>query len=265
MADPSIELVMSEFGFVRQNAGGARLGYLGRLNPTLKSFRQIFPAAEITLYTDQDFEVESGVRVVRVDSPFDRNELRYGWRSHDYFQAIGLLKSSADVAIAMDSDFEIVSRKFFVIARLAEIFGLAIPVNPRLLLKIDGGIGLDSPYDPEADDTLGLGMVYNMSPIAFSTKHGRARALLERYCRLQEERPGRGPVHMTKATYELGYQPCVLPPQWSICSPRDLDSKHIWSEAIALHVGHRDVRPRWRREQLKSRLRGLLRNSKGKK
>lgn len=264
MDEPTVELVMSEFGPVRQNAGGARLSGRDRLNPTLDSFLRIFPRARVTLRSDQHLEVGDGVRLVQVDPPFSRAEQRYGWRAHDYYQAVGLLESSADIAIAMDSDMRIVSDGFRAILKLAGMFGLAVPINPRLLLRIDGGVGVDSTYHAASDGTLGLGMTYNLTPMAFSTRHAKARALLERYCELLAQAPGRGAVHLVKASYELGYQPHVLPPQWCVCSPRDLDSKHLWREAVALHVGHRDVLPRWRREVSKERLRRLIRKVRGK-
>lgn len=262
--NPIIELVMSEFGSARMNAGGAELSASDRLNPTLDSFRKIFPDALVTVVSDQDLPVVDGVRTVKVSPPFSLDEPRYGWRSHDYYQALGMLESTADIAIAMDSDMVVVSDAFRAIVELADIFGLALPINPRLLLKIDGGIGADSTYDADADRTLGLGMTYNLTPIAFSTRHAQARTLLERYCEKMRQAPGRGAVHLANASYELGYQPCVLPPQWCVCSPRDLDSKHIWHEAIALHVGHKDVWPRWKNEMRKQKARDFVRRLRGR-
>ena len=257
MNNPSIELVMSEFGHARLNAGGGQLSHFDRLNPTLDSFRKIFPKAQVTLFTDQDLWID-GVRVVKVSPPFNRDEHRYGWRAHDYYQGVGMLESTADIVIAMDSDMLIVSEGFRVIVELADIFGLAVPINPRLLLKIDGGIGTDSTYDAATDRTLGLGMTYNLTPVAFSTRHKSARHLLERYCEQLRQDPGRGAVHLVNASYEIGYQPCILSPQWCVCSPRELDSKHLWREAIALHVGHRDVLPRWKSEIRKMKFRKFI-------
>lgn len=262
--NPSIELVMSEFGHARLNAGGGQLSQFDRLNPTLDSFRKIFPKASVTLFTDQDLSIGGAVRVVKVSPPFSRDEHRYGWRAHDYYQAVGMLESSADIAIAMDSDMLIVSEGFRVIVELADIFGLAVPINPRLLQKIDGGIGTDSTYDAASDRTMGLGMSYNLTPIAFSTRHKIARTLLERYSEKLRLYPGRGAVHLVNASYEIGYQPCILPPQWCVCSPRELDSKHIWREAIALHVGHKDVLPRWKSEMRKQKFRNFITNVLGR-
>jgi len=255
---------MSEFGPARRNAGGAELSSSDRLNPTLDSFRKIFPDAMVTVFSDHDLPAGDGIRAVKVSPPFDQGSPRYGWRSHDYYQALGMLESQADIAIAMDSDMVVVSDAFRAIVELADIFGLALPINPRLLLKIDGGIGVDSTYDIDADRTMGLGMTYNLTPVAFSTRHGQARRLLELYCEKMRQAPGRGAVHLANASYELGYQPCVLPPQWCVCSPRDLDSKHMWREGIALHVGHKDVWPRWKSAKRKQKVRDLVRGWLGR-
>ncbi|MCI5139669.1 MAG: hypothetical protein D3922_14950 [Candidatus Electrothrix sp. AR1] len=168
-----------------------------------------------------------------------------------------MLDSSADVVIAMDSDMLIVSEEFSAIVELAHIFGLALPINPRLLLKIDGGIGQDTTYVPALDSTLGLGVTYNLTPMAFSTNHKMSRRLLQRYSELLIQNPGRGAVHLVNASYELGYHPCVLPPQWCVCSSRDLDSRHLWNEALVLHVGHKDVISRWKREACKANLKKI--------
>lgn len=244
----SIELVMSEFSSNRKNCGGAILNNLDRLNPTLDGFLSIFPEALVTVYTDFDFRAREGVRVVRVKPNFDPQHSRYGWRAHDFYQAFGLLNAQADVAIAMDSDMQIVSDKFKTITKFADCFGIAIPMNPRLLVGIDGGIGVDSTYKYETDPFAGTGFAYNLTPIAFSTRHAQARQLLEKYCALILHQPGRGAVHLFSAAHELGFCPYMLPPQWCVCSSRDFDSRHLWNNAVVLHVGHVDVLPRWKKE-----------------
>jgi len=261
MNHASVELVMSEFGPSRRNAGGAVMSNDDRLNPTLDSFLRVFPDAIVTLYTDNDRAGlnDSRVKIEKVIPPFDSSDVRYGWRAHDYYQAVGLLNSKADIAIAMDSDMLIVSSGFSVISEFAGRFGMALPINPRLLLKIDGGIGVDSTYVANDDSTLGLGLTYNLTPIAFFTRSTIARKMLDRYCELMLASPGRGAVHIVRASFELGYQPFVLPPQWCVCSPRDLESPHIWEEAIALHVGHRDVLPRWLSNRRRRSIRESLR------
>lgn len=256
----TVELVLSEFGSGRVNAGTSRLDVVDRLNPTLDGFRSIFPSAKVTLYTDHKWYSGTDINVVLVDPPFDQKHPRYGWRAHDYYQAKGLLASQADIAIAMDSDMLIVSPDFRAILEIARIFGIAVPINPRLILKVDGTVGADSNYSRASDPTLGLVTAYNLSPIAFFTRHPHARLLLERYSERMIEEPGRGTVHLCIASQETGIQPHPLSFQWCASSPRDLDSKHIWREALALHVGHADVHPRWLAEPQRQRWEDRLRH-----
>jgi hypothetical protein len=235
---------MSEFGAARRNCGGAQLEDGDRLDPALRSFRDQFPVARVKLYTDFDYEME-GITTIRVTPPFDSAHPRYGWRSHDYYQAYGLLHSSADVAVAMDSDMLIVSDRFRAILPLAEKFGFVAPANTRLQVSVEATIGEDSNYDLERDPTGGTGFSYNLTPLAFSTAHEDARRFLQVYCSLMQERPGRAGLRLWQAAYSTGFNPYLLPYQWCVCTPKDLESKHIWGNEIVLHVGHPDVYPHY--------------------
>jgi hypothetical protein len=242
----TIELIMSEFGSARKNAGGRDFGGSDRLDPTLSSFRERVPDARVTLYTDSPYAAP-GVTVVRVDPPFDDSHPRYGWRAHDYYQAHGLLQSSGDVAIAMDSDMVIVSDSFLAIVELVRRFGFAAPANPRVQVQVDARLGVDSNYDLDSDPTEGSGFAYNLTPLAFDTGNAPARAFLEVYCRLMKEQPGRAGLRLWQAALETGFNPYLLPYQWCVCRPGDVDSRHIWNNAIVLHVGHPEVDPYYRR------------------
>ena len=254
MSYPDVELIMSEFKTVRLNSGGNNLDIHQRLNPTLDSFLEIFPKATVTLYSDTELRVPKRVRLIKVIPPYESSHSRYGWRAHDYYQVFGLLSSKADVAVAMDSDMKIVSHDFEVITVLAKRFGLALPMNPRMLARVDGTLGSDTTYRADTDETLGTTFALNLTPIAFSPVHAQARALLQRYLELLRCLPGRGAVHLSQASFELGYSPCLLPANWCVCSPSDYESPHIWSNPIALHVGHVDVEPRWKIEATRSNL-----------
>jgi hypothetical protein len=253
----TIELVMSEFGAERRNAGGAAFDNESRLNPTLDSFRRLFPDVRVTLYTDADIH-EDGVETVVVEPPFERSDPRYGWRSHDFHQAQGLLRSTAGIAIAMDSDMLIVSDHFRTIVPLVEAFGFAAPANPRLQVRVDARLGVDSSYDLDRDPTAGTGFAYNLTPLAFDTRNERARTFLESYCRLLLERPGRAGLRLWQAAFESGFAPYLLPYQWCVCRPGDLDSRHIWADPIALHVGHPEVYPHYLRMQRRQRRDAVL-------
>jgi hypothetical protein len=255
----TIELIMSEFGRERKNAGGRVFADSARLDPTLTSFRERFPAAAVTLYTDSDFEVDEGVNVVSIDPPFDRAHPRYGWRAHDYYQAYGLLNARADGAIAMDSDMLVVSDRFRSIVPIVRHFGFAAPANPRAQVLVDAYLGVDSSYDLDADPTEGTGFAYNLTPLAFDTTNTHARRLLETYCRLMQEEPGRAGLRLWRAALETGFNPYLLPYQWCVCRPGDVDSRHIWANAIVLHVGHPEVEPYYRRALRREERRAAVR------
>ena len=249
---------MSEFGGSRGNAGDALLSVADRFEPALGSFLAVFPDASVHIRTDDPTLKAEGATVTYVDPPFDRSHQRYGWRAHDYYQAIGLLESKADIAVALDADILIVSDRFRALVPLSKAFGLALPINPRLTLGIDGRDGSDSPYDRSGDPSEGLAIGYNLTPIAFATAHTDARILLRDYAARMLERPGRGAVHLSAASFATGFQPHPLPPQWCASSPRDLDSRHIWNDAVALHIGHADVLNYWRDAPARERRRQVF-------
>ena len=110
----SIEFIFSEFGS-RSNANQPdSFTDEFRLDPTYSSVKQYFPEAKLTLYTDikelgknyPDVEI----KLIDIDkSPFTKSNHRWGWHCCDYYEAKGLLNSTADIAISVDSDLMFVS------------------------------------------------------------------------------------------------------------------------------------------------------------
>ena len=146
------------------------------------SFSAYFPEASLTLYTDQTPRCRPptvDLRLVR--PPFSAAHDRYGWHCSDFYKVRGLLESSAEVAIAVDCDMYIVSDEVRTIIPLTQRFGLCIPANPRLLVKVDTAIGTDT--DGKLDETRGCGFAVNSTPIAFFTRHRAARKFLQAFIR----------------------------------------------------------------------------------
>lgn len=235
-----INLVMAEFGRHRSNAGGGNLSNHDRLNPTLDSFMKFFDKEEadisVTVYTDQDYEDTSLISYVKKKPIFNLNHKRFGWRCNDYYKVLALLESTADIAISLDSDMQIVSDESLSIVPLTEKFGVCLPANPRFLVKVDGDLGADGQATGEYDSSRGNGFANNMSPISFDTKNKRARTLLEEYCNQMISSPARGPLVMWRAQWATGINPYLLPYQWCVCS----EARGLGNE-IMLHVGHREV------------------------
>ena len=134
----------------------------------------------------------------------------------------------------------IYSDEIYSILNFAKKFGICIPANPRMLVKIDGIKGADANYSIIEDGSCGNGFAYNMSPIVFYTKNENARTLLEEYCEIMKENPARGPLNMWRAVWKTGVNPHLLPFQWCVCA----EHCAIGNEII-LHVGHDKVKKQY--------------------
>lgn len=234
----NINLIMAEFGENRKNCGGGDLSKFNRLDPALSSMLEFFPDLKLTIYTDFDMKVSfSNVEIKDVKSIFDKKQQRYGNRCNDYYKVLGLLESKYEIAICIDSDMSIYSEHVESIIPLVKKFGICIPANPRLLVRVDGVGGADGNYNLNEDETSGAGFAYNMSPISFYTKNERARELLNCYCDEMKTNPVRGPLAMWRAVWETGINPYVLPFQWCVCK------EHVGiGNEIILHIGHEKVK-----------------------
>ena len=183
----SINLIMAEFGKRRRNTGDASLGSYGRFDPTLKTMLQFFPDLFLTIYTDQDIEVnyppETSIR--KVPPIGDQKHPRAPWRSSSYWKHYGLLESPHQFSIAMDADLYVYSSDVKKLPILTENFGLCLPMNPRLLVRVDTLVGADS--DRELDETGGTGFAVNLGMMSFWRDHAPARRFLSAYCKRRKE------------------------------------------------------------------------------
>jgi hypothetical protein len=222
---PTVELILAQFAT-----------FADRVQPSLASFKQYFPEAFVTLYTDGSQIAPAGIDIVRrVRPPFAGDDQRYGWRSSDLYKVTGLLESQADIAIAVDCDMFIVSDDVRTLIPLTQRFGVCLPANPRLLVKTDTLIGTDT--DGRLDETLGCGFALNSSPIALSRRHTAAREFLEAFRREMVNNPVRAPLALWRASWTCGFAPYLLPFQWCVCQ------EHVGvGGEIILHMGHEKVR-----------------------
>ena len=192
-----------------------------RPRPDLEHFASFFPGAAITYKTEKDLPaIFSGHGA--------------GHHMHDYYQLCHLLKSSADVAIAFDADLRIVSRDAGLLPLFAERFGMALPANPRMLVRVDTLIGAYS--DRGLDETNGTGYAMNNGVLAFSPRHPGARKALETAAGIIRNNAIRAPLALWRAFWQTGFAPYLLPPQWCVCR------EHVGiGNEIILHIGHEQV------------------------
>ena len=202
----SLELIFAEFG---------------RPRPDVEKFLRWFPGATARVITESNIAF---------------NGPRAGWRLNDYWKARGLWETKAEVAIAFDSDMEIVSQDVQTLPILADRFGLCLPANPRWLVRTDTLIGADS--DKILDSSNGTGFAMNCSPIAFCRgANFVAVEVVEQCWRILRAHPIRGPLAWWRAAWQARFCPCILPPQWCVCQ------EHIGiGNEIILHVGHEKVK-----------------------
>lgn len=222
----SIDIVLAQFG---------RRAHI--VNPIFDSVKQYFSNPKVVLYTDSNIKLED-VDVKVVNPPFDKNHYRYGNHCNDYYKLFGLAQSTSEIAIAFDSDMLIVSNKVEALLTLTKRFGMCFPMNPRLTVANDTLNGENS--DKKLDDSMGLGMALNMTPISMHTSNENARALIEAYLELMLKNPIRGPVNAWRAMMRVGWSPLMLPPQWCVCQ------EYVGiDDPIILHIGHPKVQQWW--------------------
>lgn len=238
----TLEFVFSEFGS-RDQANQRWKNPLPRLDPTYSSVKQYFPEAKLILYTDRpeikkDYK-DIEIKVIDVKaSHFDKNNPRWGWHCCDYYQAFGLLNSTADIAISVDSDLMFTSNQVKSILPIIHKFGICVPTNERQLVKVDAIYtrGNDGDYHIGEDKSQGNLLTYDLWWAGFNTKDSRARKYLEEFCRLMEINPKRAPLQMTRAAWNTGIYPYSMPQQWGV------GSGYIGCKnEIILHVGHENV------------------------
>ena len=180
----NVEFIFSEFGLRSTANQPDSFTDEYRLDPTYSSVKKFFPQAKLTLYTDvpelgknySDVEV----RVVDVNkSPFSKSNHRWGWHCCDYYEAKGLLESTADVAISVDSDLMFVSDEVKTILPITERFGVCVPTNERQMVKVDGIYtrNNDGDYHLDEDASRGNLLTYDLWWCSFNTEDNRGRAL----------------------------------------------------------------------------------------
>jgi len=231
-----INLILAEFGIARRNCGGGNLNGFSRLDPTVSTFIKYFPKAKITLYSNVDMNLNIPNFELKIVPLIAKNNKRSAWRSSNYYKHNGLLESTSEISIAMDSDFYVYSPNIKYIIPLTKKFGLCTPLNPRYVVRKDTLKGLDS--DKQLDESGGFGLSANTGVMSFHRDNEIARKFLNDYC-IRRKKEGRGTVSFWRTMWDYGYKftPHILPPQWNVCR----EHRGIGDEII-LHMGHKEIK-----------------------
>jgi len=146
-----------------------------------------------------------------------------------------LLESTADVAIAMDSDLMFVSDEVRTLVPIIKRFGICCPQNERQMVKVDGlhTRGNDGDYRIGEDESGGNTLTYDLWWTGFRTDDNRGRAYLSEFLKLMKSNPKRGPLQLSRAAWNTGVYPYPMPKQFGV------GVGHIGcGNEIILHVGH---------------------------
>ena len=243
-----LEIIFAQFNINTRGWVNFQMGH--RLDPTYTSVKQYFPNAKFTLYTDDasmaDGYNDINVKVIKEEDFIQSKQHgKWGWNNADYYQIYGLLNSKADVAISMDSDLMFVNDEVKTIVPIIKKFGLCCPTNVRQLVKVDGINGNDGDYKIGEDESRGNIATYDLWWNGFLTKDDRGRKLLEEFARLMKENPKRSPLQYSRAVWNTGIFPYVMPKQWGVGAGHE-----GCGNEIILHVGHIGVQDYYLKERL---------------
>lgn len=209
---------------------------------------------DLVLLTDQPafYQNIEGVAIVEVGTGWTGHK-RYGVRNSNFYKAPKVRGVECDSYCCLDDDMRVVDGEAFMQGFvLAEKFGICLPINPRLYVKWNAR-GEDVPEDVRAlVDCYGYMTACNMSPLFFTYRNVKARALLRGYRDiLTGPRCCRGTLAMSIASWETGVTPHYLPEQWCV----DRDNAEFWKHysfryrgkkypvgPICLHWGQPEVR-----------------------
>lgn len=135
--------------------------------------------------------------------------------------------------------------------RLAERFGVCVPMNPRIYVQYNA-LGTDArPEDfNERVDGPGHAPACNVSPMFVCRLHDNAKTLMKAYI-AELDVCMRGTLAFWRASWKCGVHPVYLPEQWCVCGSnaaylrdctKSIRGKRVHIETMMLHWGQEEVR-----------------------
>jgi hypothetical protein len=224
-----------------------------QLKTLVSSLETYAPNIPIHVYTDLPDLYTNGIRVQVHEKLLQwQDHSRAGVRTSNIIkvQATRELKDVCSFCL-IDDDMKVMSETFVEGFELAERFGAALPINPRVFVKYLKQ-SADVPFTVLR--SLELFPEYttacNYSPFFYCKEHRTSRIFMR--CLEAELLKGyRGTLAVWVASYKSGYTPLYLPEQWCVCGDyaehlRDytiqLKGETVPISPICLHLGHDKVK-----------------------
>jgi hypothetical protein len=189
-------------------------------------------------------------------SPYDTKHYRWAIRTSNYFKSFAVKKNmNYQSFCCLDDDMVVVNKCFIEGFAIAEKFGVACPMNPRLYVKYNA-LGEDVKYHNLLEmKQLGVPQhitAVNMSPLFICRTNINGQKYNDVLFDLLEDTENvcRGTLMMSKASWLSGITPVYLPETWCVCG----GNAEYWKnykcraggilrevEPIMLHGGHKKV------------------------
>lgn len=242
------------------SAFGDRRTQLQRLIKNIRSFVD-YPVHIITtvdsylgLIQEFNYPGANNVHIEFVDRIWSRGNYREGIRNSNYYKIQRALfyGSDYDSVCLLDDDMFIVDKGFVDGFRLAENFGAALPLNPRVYVKYNAmGADVQQKDIEELSCTPMNAPACNFSPFFVSTQHKQANDFLRQLKTELHFNACRGTLAIWKASWKTKYSPVYLPEHWCVCAgnaefirnyKRYLRGQEVSIKPMMLHLGHEKVR-----------------------
>ncbi len=194
---------------------------------------------------DHDITIELVPRI------WKKGTYREGIRNSNYYKVKFALDHHYDSGLLLDDDMFIVNRDFVDGFAIAERFGVALPMNPRIYTGLNAK-GADTTVKDlnDCQDTPYHAPACNFSPFFVYPHLGLTCNFLSQ---LKEELANnvcRGTLAIWKASWKSHITPVYLPEQWCVCGSnaeyiknytKVLRGETVNIHPMMLHLGHPEV------------------------
>ena len=187
-----------------------------------------------------------------VERIWPKGSYREGVRNSNYYKIKFAMNNHYSSLCLLDDDMFITNKNFIDGFDIAERFGVAVPLNPRVYIKYNSmGADVQQKDLDEINQTPLYAPSCNFSPFFVYPHHGYTTNFLNRLLSELQFNTCRGTLAIWKASWQTGLTPVYLPEQWCVCGSnaeyiknykKVLQGKEIVIEPMMLHLGHKKVR-----------------------
>ncbi len=192
-----------------------------------------------------------GVKIEFVDRIWKKGTYREGIRNSNYYKVKFALDHYYQSLCMLDDDMFIVDKNFVDGFAIAERFGVALPMNPRIYAGLNAQ-GADTTVKDlnDCEDTPYHAPACNFSPFFVCPHVSLTSNFLHELAYQLRSSVCRGTLAIWKASWKSQVTPVYLPEQWCVCASnaehiknytKVLKGKTVNIPPMMLHLGHEEV------------------------